>query len=40
MNEPYIPKPDDPKSLGIDVEHDYKVMLETICKAYTTRWHL
>jgi hypothetical protein len=40
VNEPYIPKPDDPKSLGIDVEHDYKVMLETICKAYTTRWHL
>jgi len=27
VNEPYIPKPDDPRSLGIDVERDYKIML-------------
>ncbi len=40
VNPPYIPKQDDPRSLGIDVEHDYNLMLETICKAYTARWHL
>jgi len=40
VNEPYIPKPTDPRSLGIDVERDYQAMLETICKAYTARWHL
>ena len=26
--------------LGIDIEHDYKEMIETICKAYRARWHL
>jgi hypothetical protein len=40
VKPPYIPKPEDPLSLGIDVEHDYTVMLEAVCKAYTARWHL
>jgi hypothetical protein len=40
VNEPYIPKPGDPESLGIDVEREYRIMLDTICKAYTARWHL
>lgn len=26
--------------LGIDVESDYSEMIESICKAYTARWHL
>jgi len=40
VNPPYIPSPDDPRSLGIDVQHEYNAALETICKAYTARWHL
>jgi len=40
VNPPYIPEPDDPRSLGIDVRAAYDAMLETICKAYTARWHL
>ena len=40
VNEPYIPGPGDPRNLGIDVEKQYQTMLETICKAYTARWHL
>jgi hypothetical protein len=40
VNPPYIPKPDDPRSLAIDVQHEYNAMLEAICKAYTARWHL
>jgi hypothetical protein len=40
VNQPYIPKADDALSLGIDVEQEYGAMLETICKAYTARWHL
>ena len=40
VNPPYIPKPDDPRSLGIDVLHEYNRMLEAICKAYTARWHM
>jgi hypothetical protein len=40
VNPPYIPKPDDPRSLGIDVQLEYDAMLDTICKAYTARWHL
>ncbi len=40
VNPPYIPKPNDPLSLGIDVEREYNSMLETTCKAYTARWHL
>ena len=27
-------------NLGIDIEQDYKEMIETICKAYRARWHL
>ncbi len=27
-------------NLGIDVESDYAQMIESICKAYTARWHL
>jgi hypothetical protein len=40
VNPPYVPKPTDPRSLGIDVQREYNAMLETICKAYTARWHL
>lgn len=40
VNPPYIPKPDDPRSLGIDVQLEYAAMLDTVCKAYTARWHL
>lgn len=40
VSAPYIPEPDDPLSLGIDVREEYRIMLETICKAYTARWHL
>ena len=32
MNEPYIPRPPDPLSLGIN-EVDYQTMLGAICKA-------
>jgi len=27
-------------SLGIDVDTEYRTMLDRICKAYTARWHL
>ena len=27
-------------ALGIDVDGDYRAMLDRICKAYTARWHL
>jgi hypothetical protein len=40
VNAPYIPEPNDPNSLGINVEHEYQRTLDTICKAYTARWHL
>jgi hypothetical protein len=40
VNPPYIPQPEDPRSMGIDVRREYDAMLETICKAYTARWHL
>lgn len=40
VNPPYIPTPDDPRSLGIDVQQEYSAMLEAICKAYTARWHM
>jgi hypothetical protein len=40
VNPPYVPKLDDPLSLGIDVQLEYNAMVETICKAYTARWHL
>jgi hypothetical protein len=35
VNPPYLPKPN---SLGIDVERDYRSMLDLICKDYQTRW--
>jgi hypothetical protein len=40
VNEPYIPGPAHPRSLGIDVEQDYQTMLDAACRAYTARWHL
>lgn len=40
VNRPYIPPPNDPISMGLDIERDYAAMLETVCKAYTARWHL
>ncbi len=40
VNPPFIPGPGDPKSLGIDVGHEYATMLDAICKAYSARWHL
>jgi hypothetical protein len=40
VNPPYIPKIDDPQSLGIDVKAEYAAMLEAVCKAYQARWHL
>jgi hypothetical protein len=27
-------------TLGIDVDEEYRIMLDRICKAYTARWHL
>jgi hypothetical protein len=27
-------------ALGIDVDAEYRSMLDRICKAYTARWHL
>ena len=39
VDPPYIPGPDDPRNLGINVQGDYDAMLDTICKAYTARWH-
>jgi hypothetical protein len=27
-------------ALGIDVDADYRTMLDRVCKAYTARWHL
>jgi len=35
VNPPYLPKPN---TLGIDVERDYRAMLDLICKDYGTRW--
>jgi hypothetical protein len=26
--------------LGIDVDTEYRIMLDRVCKAYTARWHL
>jgi hypothetical protein len=40
VSQPYIPEPHDPSSLGIDVEYEYQAILDTVCKAYTARWHL
>lgn len=40
VDPPYIPGPDDPRNLGINVQHEYDAMLDTVCKAYTAHWHL
>ncbi|HLW69973.1 MAG TPA: hypothetical protein VKS22_05065 [Candidatus Binataceae bacterium] len=40
VNTPFIPNPNDPRSLHIDVEQEYRSMLEAVCKAYSARWHL
>lgn len=37
VNPPSLPRPN---ALGIDVDHDYKKMLEQMCAAYTARWHM
>jgi hypothetical protein len=37
VNEPYIPKPTDSLSLGIEVDREYETMLDAVCKAYTAR---
>jgi len=37
VNPPSLPRPN---TLGIDVDADYKKMLEQICSAYTARWHM
>lgn len=36
VNPPYVVRDN---RLGIDVDADYRSMLESICKAYTARWH-
>jgi hypothetical protein len=40
VNVPFIPRPGDSRSLNIDVEKEYHVMLDVLCKAYSARWHL
>jgi adenine-specific DNA-methyltransferase len=37
VNPPHIPRQN---SLGIDVDAEYRTMLDQVCKAYTARWHL
>lgn len=37
VNPPYLPRPN---ALGIDVDREYQMMLDRICKAYSARWHL
>ena len=37
VNPPELPRPN---SLNIDVDREYRTMLEVICKAYTARWHV
>lgn len=34
------PRIDRDNQFGIDVDEDYQKMLDTICQAYATRWHL
>jgi hypothetical protein len=40
VNAPYIPGPDHKLSLGINVDRDYRAMLDHVCRAYGVRWHL
>jgi hypothetical protein len=37
VNPPSLPRPN---PLGIDIDHDYRQMLEQMCSAYTARWHM
>jgi hypothetical protein len=37
VNPPQVARDND---LGIDVDADYRAMLDRICRAYTARWHL
>lgn len=37
VNPPALPRPN---PLGIDVDAEYKRMLDQVCAAYTARWHL
>lgn len=37
VNPPSIPRPN---SLGIDVDLEYRRMLDQLCAAYTARWHM
>lgn len=37
VNPPSLPRPN---ALGIDVDAEYRRMLERMCNAYTARWHM
>ena len=37
VNPPSLPRP---SSLQIDVDDEYRRMLEQMCSAYTARWHM
>ncbi len=37
VNPPNVPRPND---LGIEIDDDYRRMLEQVCSAYTARWHM
>jgi hypothetical protein len=37
VNPPHVAREN---KLGINIDHDYHLMLERICRAYQTRWHL
>jgi hypothetical protein len=37
VNPPLLPRPNE---LGIDVDSEYRRMLERLCSAYTARWHM
>jgi hypothetical protein len=37
VNPPYLPRTN---PLGVDVDDDYRQLLEQMCAAYTARWHM
>ncbi len=37
VSPPALPRPN---PLGIDVDHEYRQMLEQLCSTYTARWHM
>lgn len=37
VNPPSLPRPNE---LGIDVDEEYRRMLEKLCSGYTARWHM